>query len=676
MAAKILLVDGDSRFRELLAGLLRARKHEVYEAGGGEAGDAALREVAPELVIVDASLPDTDGLQWISRLRARGNDVPLVLVSSLWREPLSSRRLVDELRVMRVIHKPIIPGDFAEIVDSELDRLVRISGPVREQAAPTTDRESEFAQTLEELREKYRAELPRRLTELRSLLDLAQDHPGDFRAIGEVRELAHQLRGTAGSYGFLQVGEEAGRIEGLAMAALEQGALSDSALRAASQALDLAEQGIQAVPHSFHAPFNALARVLVVDDDLRFLALIREMGRSQLVDVIGVPSAAEAVRVAKSGRIDAAILDAHLAPGEDAYELGRALRALPGKENLPFSIVSVDAGMENRVAAAHSGASLFLTKPLSSQQLESAIRQMMAQRRRGLPQILIVDDDPDFASHLQGLLEAERMAVHTVHDVPAMLERLTESRPDLLLLDMELPGMSGMDACRLVRMTPDMQDLPILFLTAHTEISARIEAFEAGADDYLAKPVIPQEILTRVRLRLERNRLLKERSDRDPLTGLLTRRALFEVLPARCAEARRHGRPITIALLDLDHFKKVNDAHGHLVGDRVLMRLGRLLAARFRAEDLRGRWGGEEFLLAFPGETPETVTAVLGRVLEEFSQVPFFDESGKTRFSCSFSVGIAGAPEDGSSTEALIQAADRRLYVAKRSGRGRVVSAG
>ncbi len=673
MSATILLVDGDFRFRALVAAVLRAQGFEVLEAGSGKEATSTIGVDVPDLVIVDGALPDTDGLGWISLLRSRGSDVAVIFVSASSRDPLSHRHLIEELKVASVVTKPIAPAHFAELVEMVLgsagmDRRSQVE--VGEGVAP------DFEKELKRLRRAFREELPSRLRELGDALVAARKDPAASEKLGAAREIAHRLRGTAGSYGFLQVGEEAGRIEDRIVQGLEEGRMDEGAWRETMQALEQAERGIGANPHSIQqSPYNALARVLVVDDDLNFLNLVREMGRASLVDVIGAPTATEALEVAQSSRVDAVIIDAHLAAGEDAFALGRALRTFPGKSTLPFAIASVDLGVENRVAAAHSGASIFLPKPLSGQRFEAAVRHMLAERQRSLPRILVVDDDPDFARQVVAVLGEERMVVTSIVDVANLLEALAKEPPDLLLLDMEMPGMSGVDACRLVRMTPDWQDIPILFLTAHTGVDARIAAFEAGADDYLSKPVVPQEIRTRVRLRLERNRLLRERSDRDALTGLLNRRALFEVFPARCAEARRHDRPISVGLLDLDYFKEVNDAHGHLVGDQVLMRLGRLLSARFRTEDLRGRWGGEEFLVVFPGETPGTIRGVLERVLVEFAEMPFYDERGEV-FHCSFSVGIAGAPEDGSSPESLIQAADRRLYIAKRGGRARVESEG
>jgi diguanylate cyclase (GGDEF)-like protein len=236
-----------------------------------------------------------------------------------------------------------------------------------------------------------------------------------------------------------------------------------------------------------------------------------------------------------------------------------------------------------------------------------------------------------------------------------------------------LPRVNGWDAIRLVRTTPEHRDVPILFLTGRTDLASRVAAFDAGADDYLAKPLVTEELLARVRVRLERRRLLREMTERDPLTRCLSRRALLDALTSRLSEARRHGRGLSLALLDVDRFKFVNDSYGHLVGDHVLAALGRLLNARFRLEDLRGRWGGEEFVVVLPGEPAATAAAVLSRALDEFRAFPFRSERGE-RFFVTFSAGVASFPDDGTSVDALLRAADARLYEAKAGGRGHVVS--
>lgn len=413
-------------------------------------------------------------------------------------------------------------------------------------------------------------------------------------------------------------------------------------------------------------------RVLVVDVDERVRSQVEALGRENLLAVVLAATPSEALALAQRGpHIDAAFVDAAL--GLEAADLAHDLRALPGLERLPLAFLSEQADVEHRVAAAHAGASLFLAKPVDSYAFGTAVDQMLALGRAERMRVLVVDDDPDFAASVAAVLEREGIAVHVAPDVTRLVETLDEARPDLVLLDAMLPHVTGWDAIRVLRAMSEWRDVPILFLTSRVDVESRVEAFEAGADDYLVKPLVPEELLARVRVRLDRRRLLREMTERDPLTRCMSRRALIDALASRLSEARRHGRPLSLSLLDVDRFKRVNDAYGHLVGDQVLLALGRLLNERFRLEDLRGRWGGEEFVIVFPNESASTAASVLARVLDEFRSLRFRSEHGE-RFSVTFSAGVASFPSDGSSVDALIGAADRRLYEAKEGGRGKVVA--
>ncbi|MFP2898924.1 diguanylate cyclase [Corallococcus sp. 4LFB] len=321
--------------------------------------------------------------------------------------------------------------------------------------------------------------------------------------------------------------------------------------------------------------------------------------------------------------------------------------------------------------AAHAGASLFLPRPFTQQDFATAAERLVTARRQERAKVMVVDDDPEAVRALSQVLVSDAVEVVGLENAYGLLDALARHRPDLLLLDVQMPGPSGFDLCRILRLTPEWQELPILLITAQVGLEFRLAAFQAGADDYLAKPVLKEELRARVHARLERARLSRERTERDALTGLMLRRPFVEAVAARLSEARRGDRPLALCFLDVDHFKKVNDQHGHLAGDRVLMRLGRLLGARFRREDLRARWGGEEFVVALLGESAESAKEILSRTAEELAGMAFESDAGKT-FHVTFSAGLAVAPQDGTTLDELLRAADARLYRAKENGRNRI----
>ncbi|MCE9668294.1 diguanylate cyclase [Myxococcus stipitatus] len=296
---------------------------------------------------------------------------------------------------------------------------------------------------------------------------------------------------------------------------------------------------------------------------------------------------------------------------------------------------------------------------------------MVAARRPERSRVLVVDDDLEAIAVLVHALASDQVEVVGLSDAHRLMESLAEHRPDLLLLDVQMPGPSGFDLCRILRSTPEWQELPVLLITAHLGLEFRLAAFQAGADDYISKPVLREELRARVQARLERARLSRERAERDALTGLLMRRPFIEGLRARLSEAGRQQRPLAVCFLDVDHFKQVNDKYGHLAGDRVLTRLGRLLGARFRREDVRGRWGGEEFVVALLGETVESAKAILTRTMTEVADMRFEGDAGES-FHITVSAGIAATPGDGGTMEELLRVADTRLHRAKSNGRNRI----
>lgn len=539
----------------------------------------------------------------------------------------------------------------------------------------------EFTRDLAALSDDYAQRLPQRLREAIAPLSAPDGGEVEAAALEEAASLLHRLRGTAASYGFGAVGAALWTLE----QTVSRVARTRRARRAASwhevtEAIHEAERAVDAVIEGLArrmaapgaAPSRATTRVLVVDSDRAFLDAVVELAKGLLIEVVPVSDEAEAVAQAGGRAFDGVFIDAGLA---NATSLARRLRELPGRGALPLAFLSSSDGLDRRVEAVHARASLFLRKPLDAETFGNAVSHLTAAARGGQPLVIVVDDDRDFGVWAEAVLRAGGVRVTIVGDPRDLLDVLAGERPDLLILDAAMPAVGGLDLCRLVRSDPVLQEVPVLCLTADATPETRIAAFEAGADDYLPKPVIAAELVSRVRVRIDRARLRAERAERDSLTGLLLRRSFLEQATARLAEASRTGGILSVALLDLDDFKRVNDRHGHLTGDRVLAALGSLIANRLRAEDVRARWGGEEFALVFPGQGPRTAELVVARLLAELEAVEFRGDDGAL-FTERFSAGVASFPADGMALTELLRVADRRLYRAKAAGRGRVVVEG
>jgi len=647
----VLLVDDSTSFRSMVAPALAAKGFKVVEAATGEEARALAQQHKPDLIIVDGLLPDIDGITFIASLRESGDKTRIVFVSAFWRDVATFTRLTRDLGVALVVHKPVIPSVFAEMVDAQ---VAEVAPPPKIDA-----KEANLQRAMAKLRASYARTLKGRVAELSQVVARAREKSGDAAARADVVLRSHSLRGTAGSYGFTSVGDAAGKIEDIlgGIAPPEPGDPWDAIARAVEEATRAAEAIAAEQPDA--TSVNVAGWLLVVSTDAAFLEHARKLADVNLVGLAVADGADDALRRARTQSFDAALIDTAQAGG-DAFKLACDLRSLPGYQGLPLAFVSERARLEERVAAMHAGASLTLDKPLEGELFGVAMRELLATRHAMRPRILLLDDDPNFGTQAEAILHQARMNVRRLEDPSRVLEELEEFDPSLLLLDVMLPAISGYDVCKMLRTLPRWRDLPVVFLTARTGVESRVAAFEAGGDDYLPKPIVPEELLARIEVRVDRARLLRERLENDPLTGLSLRRVFVEGLRARLADAQRKKSAVTLCLLDVDNLRRINDEHGHACGDRVLAALGRLLMLRFRGEDLRGRSGGDELVLAFPGERAATVREVIARVQRELAALSFQDEQGK-KVHVSFSVGLAVYPEDGATPDALLASAARRL---------------
>ena len=670
--SSVLIVDDDAELRSFLSSLLVPRGFRVQHAARLSVAWAMLAETAPDVLIVDGLLPDGTGIELISRIREAGIDLEandgaaprmkIIFISAFWRDLRTFRMLTEELRVDRVINKPFLANEFLAQLDA-----------VHGGAAPEEGGEHEHGLTAElaRLRQAYVDKLAGKVRELEDAVRDARARP---ELLGSAHRLAHRLHGTAGAHGLSEVSSAAAEIE-TGLRHLMDGRLSgDLVWRPVQRGLQQLAAAVQrrqiadAVPPS-DAHHAADLRLLVVDAAPDCLAEAAALGRKHLVQVFTAQTVEEAMALADSIALDGAIIGLESSRDERGFAVARALRGVDGRTVLPIAFLSADGAIANRVAAVYAGSSLFLPRPLASQ-FAAAVESFTARKRSEQPRVLVVDDDASFTRQITTILESEGMAVGQLSNPLTILEALQELQPEVLLLDVAMPDLSGYDVCKMLRAMPEWHNLLILFLTARLEAPDRLACFQAGGDDYLPKPMLGLELLERIRVRVERARIQRERASRDGLTGLLSRQAFIEAIEKRLAENRRLARPLSLCLLDLDHFKQINDLHGHLAGDRVLRALGKTLQSRFRVEDLRGRWGGEEFVVAFNGEGSEASRDMLRRVLEELRGTLFQGETGT--FSATFSAGVALFPDDGLTLEELLRVADRRLYAAKERGRNQI----
>jgi two-component system chemotaxis response regulator CheY len=285
--------------------------------------------------------------------------------------------------------------------------------------------------------------------------------------------------------------------------------------------------------------------------------------------------------------------------------------------------------------------------------------------------VLVVDDAHEIVELLAAELGQRGHEVSAARDGCQALEMAAADRPDVILLDVRMPGMDGIEVCRHLKADDDLRMVPIILVTANDRDADLVDGLDAGADDYVVKPFNSHVLAARIRAALRIKRLedlLVEQAQIDPLTGLRNRRALTERLQQEWARVQRHGQRLALVMVDVDHFKRVNDAYGHFVGDRLLQEISRTIAGQCRKTDLPARYGGEEFAIVVPDETTSGAAHLAERCRREIEAIrlPLV-----ATLTATASFGVADAI-DLPSLEALLGRADEALYAAKRAGRDRV----
>ena len=338
-------------------------------------------------------------------------------------------------------------------------------------------------------------------------------------------------------------------------------------------------------------------------------------------------------------------------------------------------IMAAMSDLSDRVMVARQGGCSFIEKPIfSAEEVVNAITQLLLQRQNSdRPKVMIVDDDPATLQILATMLGNWKIEVKTLQDPEKFWQVLESTSPDLLILDLIMPKYSGLDLCQAVRTDALWKDLPIVFLSAHSDQDTVRQIFAAGADDYLSKPVIEADLQTRLLSRLQRSRNSRQIANFDGLTGVYTHRRGIQSLTQFLRLAKRNQQNFCMAILDLDFFKAVNDRYGHSMGNKVLKQFGSLLRQYFRSEDVTMRWGGEEFVVGLYGADRQQSVDRLTKLLEIWQEQKFLSAKGES-FGLTFSAGIAEYPQNGTNIEALYSSMNAALCQAKETGRNRIVA--
>lgn len=530
---------------------------------------------------------------------------------------------------------------------------------------------------LRALRESYARQLGERLAELDALWSPCVEE-GDAVACESLNMLVHRLAGSGETFGFRDLSRGARAIEQLIAGARKSVTITfnenqSELLNALRVALRDSAQDADGDVASFGVAAPSLTR----GGDKRQVYLLAEA-----MEDIG-DLASELARFGYHAEIFQqldSLLEAiagHLPAGlifdvrvlADGAPPALAATILRHKAVMVTLVVGDDGTLENRLAAVRIHASGFFTRPMDVAALVALLDRLVAPRDGDPYRVIVVDDDQALADYYAATLAETGMVVKSVNSAREVCELLEEFNPDLILLDLYMPTCSGMELAAIIRQHEQYLGIPIVYLSGERDLGKQLEAMRVGGDDFLTKPVTPTHLIEAVKIRVERSRMLRTFMTRDGLTGLYNHTRTKELLSKELNAAARRASRVVFAMLDLDHFKSVNDIYGHQTGDRVLKSLAELLRRRLRRTDIIGRFGGEEFAIAMPDTTLEQALEVLEQLRADYEAITH--HANAMQFTSTFSCGVAVFPAYAN-VNALIEAADQALYRAKDAGRNRI----
>jgi len=367
---------------------------------------------------------------------------------------------------------------------------------------------------------------------------------------------------------------------------------------------------------------------------------------------------------------DVILMDVELPDGESTeYVLNNLDRFK--KINVPYVFMSSRDAFSYRLRAVRAGASGYFLKPVNISSLVDRLDKCTRREVRDPYRVLIVDDSLSIARFEQKILEDAGMHVSIVTDPDQMLPALDEHNPDLLLMDLYMPGCNGQELAGVIRQLDNYLGIPIVYLSSEANVDVQLTAMGVGGDDFLTKPIDPHRLVATVSNRVERSRKLRSLMVRDGLTGLLNHSAIKEKLEHEVDRAHRNASALVVGMVDIDKFKSVNDTYGHSTGDRVIKSLSRILQQRLRRTDAIGRYGGEEFAILLLDTDIENAERIMNQIREDFNKIAQQGGEGQVFFS-SFSCGLVQI-RDKLTAKDLYNAADAALYQAKEGGRNQVV---
>lgn len=542
----------------------------------------------------------------------------------------------------------------------------------------------EVQKKLETLRHRFREKTIREIDGLVASIFKASRHAEAVDDLIADCQLLHRLAGSAGTMGFTRLGEQARKLETALKPLVDEAAAGVDNEQVRQKLVQMLASGLESrvlglgdllgaaepVNTGWHKP-------RLFEEDVQPVLLIQEPD-PQLVQLISSGLSLYGYRLRTLGPDEAwpdDMGDVELVMIRDTLLQEDRSDWCTRLHSLPVICFSEAHDFATRYRLARFGVDTCLDEPQDIPALADRVEQLLAEGLATLTgRVMIVDDDQELLEHYRLVLTSGGMEVRALGEPSRLLAELADFRPDILLMDVQMGQYQGPVLARMLRFQAEWVSLPIIFFSSEEDRDLQLDVLARGGDDFVTKPVSDEFLLRTARIRCYRARQLDKLVSLDSLTGLLKHGLAKTELNREYARSIRSGHESVVAMLDLDHFKRINDTYGHATGDMVIKALSNLLRHRLRNTDIIGRYGGEEFVIVLPECSLDKAVEVLEALSQDFARLVF--NAGNEEFSVTFSAGIA-AMSVFASGEQAIEAADQALYHRKRAGRnGVTVAAG
>lgn len=685
MKNKILIIGDDIKLIAILKNLLQQLGYRVVEAYNGIMGYQFIEEEKPDLIISDMLLPGISGLELCRKIKETPNysKIPVFLMTEVY------KKLTYKLEAHRYgadifIEKPI---NFQELIGNVIKFL-----PLKE---INSDESKLFDEKLTALTAEFIKDLPEIFQKIHKNIEELKVNAINEEQINEIYRIVHSLSGTAGTYSFHSLSKIARSFlkfldeirENKTIITNEKyEIIKDYLIQMKNCYFTIKENYANENPEKEESIKDAEKKpayklreyedtnspicIVLFEKDLSLESEIRKYLEVFNFYVINLPNIYEMQKFLKENNASAIIID--LDSFDEIDDLSTIVNTIQQdlEKKIPTIFLSENDDFHLRLKAVRCGAETVIGKPIDYNFLIEKLDSLSIKKDNPDPyRILIVEDESLVSSFYQFILEEAGFKVRILEEPSEILEQIIQFQPDLILMDLYMPEVNGVEIASVIRQYKAYENIPLIYLSIETDVNKQLAAMNKGGDDFLIKPVKKEHLLAAVINKIKRFHNLRNLILKDGLTNLLNHSAIKEQLEKEIAKSKRFSTPLSFFIIDIDNFKTINDEYGHLMGDRVLKNLAFFLKRRLRQTDIVGRYGGDEFAIIFPNSNLSSSLLILEELKLSFAKIKF--SVYEKCFSVSFSAG--GIDAALCQPNQIISLADQTLYEAKKQGKNKIL---